>query len=132
MIELSFHLPENQRQRGDEKVILRHAMEGILPELIRQRRDKAEFSETLFRALARTRAEMVCDASFRYSGWIDGNQVQIMRKEMERLHDDGDEGYILRVWPLWMVWALDLWSQGLPRGNALSKQQTCEMAAARA
>jgi asparagine synthase (glutamine-hydrolysing) len=132
MIELSFSLPENQRLRGDQKVILRHAMEGILPELIRQRRDKAEFSETLYRALTRTKAGMVCEPRSGASGWIDGNRIQIMRKEMEQLHSDGDEDYILRVWPLWMVWAIDLWSQGLWRENALSKDQTYEVAAARA
>ena len=132
MIELSFKLPENQRLRGNQKVILRHAMQGILPELIRQRRDKAEFSETLFRALTRTRAEMLCEPGSGGSGWIDRKRVQIMCKEMEQLHNNGDEDYIRRVWPLWMVWALDLWSQGLPRENALSKHQTCEVAVATA
>jgi asparagine synthase (glutamine-hydrolysing) len=132
MIELSFHLPENQRLRGDQKIILRHAMKGMLPESIRRRRDKAEFSETLFQALSRTRAEMVCEPICGESEWIDRNRVQIMRKEMEQLHNDGDEDYILRVWPLWMVWALDLWSQGLPRESAFSKDPTCEVAVATA
>ena len=130
MIELSFNLPENQRLRGNEKVILRNAMEGMLADLIRQRRDKAEFSETLFRSLARTRAEGVCEHRSGDSGWINRNRVQIMRKEMEQLHNDGDEDYILRVWPLWMVWALDLWSQGLPKENALSNDESCEVAVA--
>jgi asparagine synthase (glutamine-hydrolysing) len=128
MIELSFNLPENQRLRGDQKLILRHAMEGMLPELIRQRRDKAEFSETLFRALSQTRAELACAPGPGESGWIDRPRVQIMRKEMERLHSDGNEDYILRVWPLWMVWALDLWAEGLPKENAPSKNHTCEVA----
>ena len=132
MIELSFSLPENQRLRGDEKVILRHAMAGMLPELIRQRRDKAEFSETLFRALTRTKGEMVCAPSFEQSEWIDRNRVQIMCKEMEQLHSGGDEGYIFHVWPLWMVWALDLWAGGLPRENVMANDQSCQVAVATA
>jgi len=132
MIELSFNLPETQRLRGDEKFVLRNAMKGSLPELIRQRRDKADFSETLFRALAQTRAEIVCEPKSGGSEWIDRNRVEVMCKEMEQLHSAGDEGYILHVWPLWMVWALELWSQGLPRENALSKDQTWEVAVATA
>lgn len=130
IIELSFHLPENQRLRRDHKVILRNAMEGMLPEVVRQRRDKAEFSETLFRALAQTRAKIAYEPGSGESGWIDRSRVQIMRKEMEQLHSDGDKDYILRVWPLWMVWAIDLWSQRLPRENAPSKDRTCEMTVA--
>lgn len=127
MIELSFHLPENQRLRGEHKFILRHAMQGMLPELIRQRRDKAEFSETLFRAVTRTRAGTVYERSCGERGWIDRNRVQIMREEMEQLYGECNEDYILRVWPLWMVWALDLWSQELSK-NALSRDQSFELA----
>ena len=102
-------------------------MQGMLPELIRQRRDKAEFSETLFRAVTRTAPGTVYVRSSGERGWVDRNRVQIMRREMEQLYGVGDEGYILRVWPLWMVWALDLWSQELSR-NALSRDQSFELA----
>ena len=124
MIELSFNLPENQRLRGDQKVILRHAMKEVLPEVIRQRRDKAEFSETLFRALTRASAEMDCGPRAGESGWIDRNRVAIMCKEMQQLHSEGDEEYILRVWPLWMVWALDLWVGRLRRATVPAKDQS--------
>jgi asparagine synthase (glutamine-hydrolysing) len=117
MIEFSFGLPEDQRLRKDQKFVLRHAMRGLLPELVRQRRDKAEFSETLFRAVGQASAETLCKPRSEELGWINGNRVRTMRKEMEQLHNIGDEDYILRVRPLWMVCALDLWLDGVLLGR---------------
>ena len=113
MIEFSFSLPEDQRLRRDQKFVLRHAMQGLLPELVRQRRDKAEFSETLFRAVGQAGADTSGKARCEELGWINGNSVRMMRTEMEQLHNVAAESYILRVWPLWMVCALDLWSNGV-------------------
>jgi asparagine synthase (glutamine-hydrolysing) len=125
MIELSFALPENQRLRRDQKYVLRHAMRGLLPELVCHRRDKAEFSETLFRAIGHASAGTLCKPRSEELGWINGSRVRAMRKEMYQLHNIGDEGYILLVWPLWMVCVLDLWLDELlsRRNSAWSRQQ---------
>jgi asparagine synthase (glutamine-hydrolysing) len=128
MIELSFGLPENQRLRKDQKFVLRHAMRGLLPELVYERRDKAEFSETLFRAIGQVGAEPLCKLRSEELGWISGNRVRTMRKEMELLHDNGDEGYVLRVWPLWMVCVLDLWlDEVMSRRNPACPRQRANL-----
>jgi len=50
-------------------------------------------------------------------GWIDGNRVRNLQQEMERLHSAGDRAYIRFVWPLWMVCALDMWSNDRHSGS---------------
>jgi asparagine synthase (glutamine-hydrolysing) len=112
MIELSLGLPENQRLRTDQKYVLRKAMRGVLPELVRQRQDKAEFSETLFRAVRRVRSSAGHKLSCERLGWINGNRARTMQREMEQLHSAGDPAYIQLVWPLWMICALDIWLDG--------------------
>jgi len=109
MIELSFGLPEDQRLRKNQKFVLRRAMRGLLPEMVRRRQDKAEFSETLFRAVRRIIASTEHTPWCEKLGWIDGNRIRILHREMERLHSVGDRAYIRLVWPLWMVCALDVW-----------------------
>ena len=52
LVEFALSLPPEMKYRNRTiKWILREAMEGILPEKIRQRRDKAEFSEVLMRQI---------------------------------------------------------------------------------
>ena len=109
MIELSFGLPEDQRLRKSQKFVLRKAMRGLLPEVVRQRQDKAEFSETLFRAVRRMSASAGNRLWCEKLGWIDGNRFRALQRKMERLHSANDRAYIRLVWPLWMVCALDMW-----------------------
>jgi len=108
MIELSFGLPEDQRLQKVQKFVLRNAMRDLLPDLICERRDKAEFSESLFRAV-RSGSALGIHKRSEELGWINGDRVRTMQKEVEQLHDAGDRAYIARVWPLWMILALDLW-----------------------
>jgi asparagine synthase (glutamine-hydrolysing) len=112
MIELSFGLPEDQRLQKFQKFVLRNAMRDLLPDLICERRDKAEFSESLFRAVRSASALSIRKRSEEL-GWINGDRVRTMHKEVEQLHDAGDRAYIARVWPLWMILALDLWVDGV-------------------
>jgi asparagine synthase (glutamine-hydrolysing) len=128
IIEFSFTLPENQRLRRDQKYVLRHAMRGLLPELVRHRRDKAEFSETLFRAIGHASSETLGKQRSEELGCVIGSRVRAMRKEMDQLHNIGDEGYILRVWPLWMVCVLDLWlDEVMSRRNPASSRQQADL-----
>jgi asparagine synthase (glutamine-hydrolysing) len=123
MVELSFGLPENQRLRKYQKFVLRSAMRNLLPESICQRPDKAEFSESLFRAVRKASTSSSCRPWCKELGWVNGNRVSTMQKEVQQLHDASDNAYINRVWPLWMILALDLWVDsvllGRGRGNRL-------------
>jgi asparagine synthase (glutamine-hydrolysing) len=118
MVELGFALPENQRIRRGQKFVLRQAMRGYLPELVRQRRTKTEFSEVLVRALESIRGERMSQRLYTEElGWVDGKRVRIMFKEMKSLHSSHSRGFIYRAWPLWMVCALELWFRAFLAGR---------------
>ena len=110
IVELCFALPENQRLRRYQKFVLRQAMRGFLPAVIRERRDKAEFSETLLRVVEDQSSKQVFwNLQLERLGWVDGDLVRNGYSEMGQRHGQSNESYASRAWPLWMVLALELW-----------------------
>ena len=102
LIEFALALPEDQRWRGDRtKYVLRQAMRN-LPDSIRQRKSKADFTSLTTEAFAREGAEAVF-RSLRLAaeGYVDAAEV---RKMYDR-YLQGDEE---TCWPLWMVFAAEL------------------------
>ena len=56
LVEFVFAIPADQKLRpGETRSIMRRSMRGILPEMVRTRRSKGWFGETLFMKLARDR-----------------------------------------------------------------------------
>jgi asparagine synthase (glutamine-hydrolysing) len=118
-VEFGFALPDRQRWRFGHKFVLRHAMNGMLPESIRTRRDKGNFSrfhpEALKQANARGRFASLQVAD---KGWVDGTRAVKMLADMEALYETGDSAYVLPMGPLWMVYSIELWlrncQQALP------------------
>jgi len=110
MVEFCFALPENQRLRRYQKFVLRQAMRGCLPTLVRERLDKAEFSETLFRVVEDQSSKQVFwNLQFERLGWVDGDLVRNGYSEIGQRNGRSDASYASRAWPLWMVLALELW-----------------------
>ncbi len=111
IVEFALALPEEQRWRGIEtKCILRRAMRGLLPESVRRRSTKAEFSlvfSEAFQALGGPRFfQRLPSASM---GWVDKELVLAMYRQMvERETPDGSTPPP-QGWPLWMVAGIDLW-----------------------
>lgn len=111
LAEFGFALPESQRWAGGEtKVVLRRALDGVLPAAVRRRNDKAEFTSTLVdtietlggRAfLSRLRGEE--------AGWIDGPVIRRKYDEMAGLYRRGHESYIPLADAVWSVAAVELW-----------------------
>ena len=111
LAEFAWALPEEQRRRGaQEKVVLRHAMRGILPEPVRRRSSKAEFSEVFMRALRSHGGEQLFGAlAVAAAGWVDGARVHRIYQETTRDYARHRDGWRARVLPLWMVCAMDFW-----------------------
>jgi len=110
LVEFALALPEDQRRRRRiRKFVLRGAMRGFLPESIRLRNGKADFShlfaETLLLPEAEARMKALSTAA---RGWIDAREIGREYQEMRRLYQAGDPAYTRRVWPLWMALAIDL------------------------
>jgi asparagine synthase (glutamine-hydrolysing) len=111
LAEFGFGLPESQRWAGGEtKVVMRRALGGVLPESVRRRNDKAEFSSTLVEAI-----EVLGGRAFLSrlrvveAGWVDGPVIQQMYDEMAGLYRRGQESYIPLADAVWRVASVELW-----------------------
>jgi asparagine synthase (glutamine-hydrolysing) len=114
IIEFAFAIPEDQRCRPRAtKYVMRQASSSLLPESVRQRRDKAEFSNMLVYGLKDVTAALGSEAAFdsfsvAQRGWIDPEQLR--RVYRERIEDPA-----ANRWPLWSVMELEMWlREGLP------------------
>ncbi len=109
IIEFAFAIPEDQRGRGEStKVVLRNAMRGVLPEIIRNRPGKAEFGHTACETLAQPEAQ----STFRRlqlgeMGWIDAAVARRMYDRALAAHASGKQA--VRLWPLWAIFATEIW-----------------------
>jgi asparagine synthase (glutamine-hydrolysing) len=111
VIEFALALPETQRWRHDQpKFILRQAMRGLLPESVRQRRTKADFSHTFAETLQAYDGTQLLDSLVTERlGWVDGEEVRALYRRLTTLYAQGDERYIHHTWPLWMIVGIELW-----------------------
>jgi asparagine synthase (glutamine-hydrolysing) len=115
VVEFALALPDEQRWRRDQtKVILRQSMRGFLPERVRERLGKAEFSHVFVRALQAQGGErLFASLAIASLGWVDGKQVLRMYRHMAQLYSWGDGGYITYVLPLWMIFGIELWIKAI-------------------
>ena len=107
LVEFVFSLPVEQKiSQGVTKIILRNAMEGIIPEEIRRRMDKMGFAtpeEVWFRtALKNKIEEMIHSESFAARGYFDIREVQKTFSE----HCEGKGNFSPIIWR-WIN--LELW-----------------------
>jgi asparagine synthase (glutamine-hydrolysing) len=109
IIEFAFAVPEDQRCRPREtKYVMRQAGRGgLLPESVRQRRDKAEFSHMLVHGLKEVTAALGGEAAFDsfqvvQRGWVDPEQLRkVYRERMANPESN--------FWPLWSTIELEMW-----------------------
>lgn len=100
------------RRNGEKKYILREAMRGTLPEIVRTRQDKAIFITSLIDAIAdrfyECPPQQLLPARL---GWVDGDQVEAMFAPAKAWRDAGSAGRLERahLGPVWFVVAMDLW-----------------------
>lgn len=119
MVEFAFALPEDQRSRDSGKHIIRESMQGILPESIRLRNDKAEFSGILAETLMGTEVSkcLTC-VNLEARGWVDSVNVKKSYEDFCRLYKKGAIAYIDHIWPLWMALVLEVWISVMSKSNA--------------
>lgn len=105
LIRFFMDIPDEQRWRGGQiKYVLRQAMNGLIPEMVRRRTDKA-FFDTMF---ARTLEHLGAPQRFQRMrleslGWVDGGAV---RKVCAKILANPDGG---ALWPIWNTFAIELW-----------------------
>ncbi len=124
IVEFALALPEHQRwRRGESKFILREAMRGLIPEKVRTRRTKADFSHLFPQAYLVLHGERIFNSlAVAEMGWINGAQASKMYQEMAQLYAAGDERYTAYTWTLWMIFGVELWFRKVFLKEEISKQ----------
>ena len=133
VIEYALALPEEQRWRRDQtKFVLRQAMKGLLPETVRQRLTKADFSHVHPKAMHGQGGECLFDSAAIVSlGWVDRERVRTMYRHMATRFAQGGEDYTTYMWPLWMIFGIELWFKTVfLSGAAVSPRVSCVQEAA--
>jgi asparagine synthase (glutamine-hydrolysing) len=108
IVEFAWAIPEDQcRRSGLERLILRNAMRGILPELIRTRITKGEFNRPFTESLkfysGKVRWENLNIARL---GWVDASRLKAALTNLMESYDNGVEQYGVRVW---LAIAMEIW-----------------------
>jgi asparagine synthase (glutamine-hydrolysing) len=111
VIEFAASLPGDQLYRdGRHRFVLRGAAHGLVPEEIRIRSSKAEFSHIVTEALLQPDVVRALGSlAIADAGWVRGDQVATMLAEVETLYQNGATGYTRWAWPLWMVFGIETW-----------------------
>jgi asparagine synthase (glutamine-hydrolysing) len=118
LIEFCLAIPEEQRTHNNYiKWVLRNAMKGLLPENIRTRLTKAEFSETFLRLFDRVGGANFFDhLNIGEKGWVDSDRARELAKQ--RLSNPSSN-----LWPLMNTFAIEVWYNTVFRdgGHLLSR-----------
>lgn len=116
MIELALSMPEDQRIRmGMDRYVQRHALRGLLPDRVRLRQDKADFSHVYVEALKRCfgRTQDFRDFSIVKKGWIDPARAKDMLESTLGAYSANAPDYHRHMWPLWMFYSVETWLAAL-------------------
>ncbi len=100
------------RRNGVKKHLLREAMRGTLPEMVRNRTDKAHFMASMVDAatdLFRERPPR--ELLVARMGWVDGDRLGAYHAVFQRWRESGSTGPAPReIWgPVWFALAMDMW-----------------------
>ena len=110
MVEFALSLPESMRSRGAGKHVLREAMRGILPENIRNRTDKGDFShviaETLLDPLV---LDWVKCSRLVAAGYVEAGSIQREYAVFKKSYSQGSDAYIGLSWKIWAALTLEVW-----------------------
>jgi len=122
IIEFSFAIPEEQRRRKERtKVVLRNAMRGLLPEMVRNRPGKAEFGHTFCQALAGPEARRSFSSlGLGKIGWVDPLAALRMHDRAMAAHSCGRRA--AHIWPLWTIFAMEMWAERFVSADTVTAQ----------
>lgn len=109
-VEFALALPNDQRYHDDQvKVVLRHALAGVLPERVRHRHTKAEFSHLFRQACLALSGEQLFDRLAGEGRWVNGERVRAMLGDVRRRVGQGRSVPLDLIWTLWRIMGIELW-----------------------
>jgi asparagine synthase (glutamine-hydrolysing) len=109
LVELAYKIPSHLKiDQGTTKVVLRRATEGLIPEVVRHRKDKLGFptpGDIWFRGLLADKAEEIFrDKRFQTRGYINPQEALDLLEQ----HRNGQTNAHKT---LWRMMCLELWAQ---------------------
>jgi asparagine synthetase B (glutamine-hydrolysing) len=109
--EFGFALPQAQRtDERETKIVIRRALAADLPESVRCRADKAEFSSTFVETLERLGGRAFFnELRSARAGWVDADAARSHCDRVLDLYRRGNAAYIRSTGPVWAVAAVELW-----------------------
>jgi asparagine synthase (glutamine-hydrolysing) len=111
LAEYVFGIPQSQRfDPPVTKIVMRNAMKGLVPESIRMRRSKAEFSHIFANAIERSGGESFFSSlEIASRGWVDSEELKRAAAYFVNGYRSGNRHYNTYVWQLWAVLGIELW-----------------------
>lgn len=111
LVQFALDLPDDQRRRGPfTKFVLREALASDLPDVVRTRRTKADFSHVVAAAFeALGGAGFFGRLAIADAGWVDGGALLARYRLMQSRYAQGPDAYGDHVPVLWMTAAVELW-----------------------
>lgn len=125
LMEFAIALPHEQRKRGAYmKFVLRLAMRNLLPETVRQRLTKAEFSHTFAQAFDLLGGERLFQ-NLAIDSWVNSAHVRELHRQMARQYSQNDPGYKALTWPLWMIVGIESWVTMVFNPSTSTTESSC-------
>ena len=85
-------------------------MRGILPESIRTRQDKGDFSHVIAETLlAPSMSEWLTCRRLDAAGYVDETHIQHQYTLFKQLFAQGDPAYMDLSWKIWAAFTLEVW-----------------------
>jgi asparagine synthase (glutamine-hydrolysing) len=108
IIEFAFALPNEQLRRGGfERYIVRNAMAGILPEVVRTRITKGAFNLPVLESVKHDAALISFDRmEIAERGWVDASKLKSGFETLMASYRNGEGDY---AFPVWMAIATEIW-----------------------
>ncbi len=108
LIEFAFALPNDQLRRGGfERYIVRKAMTGILPEIVRTRITKATFNLPVLESVQHNAPLISFDRlEIAQRGWVDAAKLKSGFEALMASYRNGEGDY---AFPVWMAIATEIW-----------------------
>jgi asparagine synthase (glutamine-hydrolysing) len=112
VVEFALAIPESQRRRGEiTKYGFRAAMAGLIPESVRSRRGKVDFSHVFYDELkAQGGARLFSNMLLQDLGWVDAGRLRAMYKLADAWYRSGTgPEHTGSLWPLWLTLSVERW-----------------------
>jgi asparagine synthase (glutamine-hydrolysing) len=123
-LDFSASLPEYQKTFcGVTKYILRQSLTELLPQEVKNRSDKAEFSYFFGQAILHPAFENnINELTIATIGWIDKEKLLKTYRQTRESLINNPTSPCYRIWPIWFAFAVELWYKSLYDSNTISRQ----------